>query len=215
MNRKTSLKRYISFFIIIICFFSLFFVKSESYADNEDTIVHITKTGDCYHREGCSYLKSDIPITLREANELGKTPCSRCKPVVYDDTAEVAAIMEKYSSNSSKSNIIDEEPAASVEDVLIVFETNTEEPVTSEVVEKVVNLPTEEPTNLSIPVNTADTKNQSTVKNNSSESTLKEISIKTEAAKVSESSNDSSAFSLLAAGAIGVAIGALIKRKKK
>jgi len=48
---------------------------------SEDTIVYITRTGKKYHREGCSALKrSKIPITLKEANERGYTPCALCDP---------------------------------------------------------------------------------------------------------------------------------------
>lgn len=43
--------------------------------------VYITKTGEKYHRLGCSYLsKSCIPISLTEAKKKGYTPCSKCKP---------------------------------------------------------------------------------------------------------------------------------------
>ena len=43
--------------------------------------VHITKTGEKYHREGCQYLKkSDILITLDEAKRMGYEPCSKCNP---------------------------------------------------------------------------------------------------------------------------------------
>jgi hypothetical protein len=50
-------------------------------ASNDDVIVHITKTGKKYHREGCGYLKeSDIQVTLAEALARGLGPCSRCDP---------------------------------------------------------------------------------------------------------------------------------------
>lgn len=42
--------------------------------------VYVTDTGDKYHREGCSYLLSSNPITLRQAINRGYTPCSRCNP---------------------------------------------------------------------------------------------------------------------------------------
>lgn len=45
------------------------------------TQVFITKTGEKYHKDGCSSLaKSKIPIELSEAIEKGYTPCSKCKP---------------------------------------------------------------------------------------------------------------------------------------
>ena len=44
-------------------------------------IVHITRTGEKYHRAGCRYLsKSDIPIERAEAIRRGYTPCSVCRP---------------------------------------------------------------------------------------------------------------------------------------
>lgn len=45
-----------------------------------DTIVYVTRTGECYHRAGCRYLShSCIPITLREARKKYR-PCSVCDP---------------------------------------------------------------------------------------------------------------------------------------
>lgn len=43
--------------------------------------VYITKTGNKYHKSGCSYLKnSKIAISLNSAKENGYTACSRCNP---------------------------------------------------------------------------------------------------------------------------------------
>lgn len=47
---------------------------------NGDTIVYITRTGECYHEDGCSYLKSRIEITLERAVSRGYKACSRCSP---------------------------------------------------------------------------------------------------------------------------------------
>lgn len=48
----------------------------------ESTIVHITKTGECYHNAGCDSLsKSDREVTLDEAKEKGLRACKRCDPV--------------------------------------------------------------------------------------------------------------------------------------
>jgi competence protein ComEC len=45
--------------------------------------VYITKTGEKYHRDNCSYLaQSKIAIALSEAKSSGYTPCSRCNPPV-------------------------------------------------------------------------------------------------------------------------------------
>lgn len=45
-----------------------------------DVAVYITKSGKCYHSQGCSYLKSCIKTTLSEAKSSGLKPCSRCNP---------------------------------------------------------------------------------------------------------------------------------------
>jgi len=43
--------------------------------------VYITRTGKKYHRAGCGYLsKSCIPISRKDAESRGYTPCSRCRP---------------------------------------------------------------------------------------------------------------------------------------
>jgi hypothetical protein len=42
-------------------------------------IVYVTRSGKKYHEAGCSYLsESSIPITLEQAVQEGKEPCSRC-----------------------------------------------------------------------------------------------------------------------------------------
>jgi hypothetical protein len=46
--------------------------------DPTDSTVYITRTGTKYHLAGCRHLKSAIPITLKDAKELGYTPCSVC-----------------------------------------------------------------------------------------------------------------------------------------
>lgn len=41
--------------------------------------VYITRTGSKYHRNGCRYLKSKIPISLEKAKQ-SYEPCSVCRP---------------------------------------------------------------------------------------------------------------------------------------
>lgn len=53
--------------------------STDSTQTNSET-VYITKTGDKYHRSGCSYLKSKIEIDKDAAISRGYTPCSRCNP---------------------------------------------------------------------------------------------------------------------------------------
>ncbi|MFH1905357.1 MAG: hypothetical protein ABIK53_07555 [bacterium] len=54
--------------------------RVSSDANRNDPIVYVTRTGKCYHRDSCSYLrKSKIPMKLSEARKLYR-PCKRCKP---------------------------------------------------------------------------------------------------------------------------------------
>ena len=54
---------------------------NRAYAASGDTIVYITKTGDCYHASGCSSLKkSKIETTLQSAIDRGYKACSKCHP---------------------------------------------------------------------------------------------------------------------------------------
>lgn len=49
--------------------------------DGEEISVHITSTGEKYHRSGCESLeKSDISISLSDAIKKGYTPCKKCNP---------------------------------------------------------------------------------------------------------------------------------------
>ena len=48
--------------------------------DKNDLIVYVTRTGECYHRGSCGYLRSSkIPMKLSEARRRYR-PCSRCRP---------------------------------------------------------------------------------------------------------------------------------------
>ena len=67
-----------------------------SFADNGNTIVHVTATGKCYHCEGCYHLRSDYEITLYEAVvENGYNPCEDCNPPIYDGPEPLHEKMEK------------------------------------------------------------------------------------------------------------------------
>lgn len=48
--------------------------------DNTTEIVYVTNTGEKYHRNWCSYLKSKNPITKDKAISQGYSACSRCNP---------------------------------------------------------------------------------------------------------------------------------------
>ena len=53
-----------------------------AYSVPPDTIVYVTNSGEKYHRENCSYLKSSRSMTIAQAETSGYTPCSRCSPDV-------------------------------------------------------------------------------------------------------------------------------------
>lgn len=57
-------------------------------AASGDTTVYRTRTGECYHKEGCSHLRrSSIELTLQEAFDKGLRPCSKCKPPVLSESS--------------------------------------------------------------------------------------------------------------------------------
>lgn len=53
--------------------------KSLNDLPNEQ-VVYVTKTGKKYHRQGCHYLKSSIPMTIDNALIMGYDPCKVCRP---------------------------------------------------------------------------------------------------------------------------------------
>lgn len=53
--------------------------ETRSFASVSDT-VYRTRTGSCYHRANCGYLKSSIELSEAEAIEQGLRACSRCNP---------------------------------------------------------------------------------------------------------------------------------------
>lgn len=98
--RRNSIKKII---ILLTMFYLILSVKISAIADNGETIVHVTKTGECYHSAGCGYLKSDIEMTLKEAIDKGYRACSACNPPVYDKNSDKAdsKVVTKASSEES------------------------------------------------------------------------------------------------------------------
>ena len=74
------------------------------YAATGDTIVHKTRTGDCYHMDGCPSLKSDIEITLQEAMDEGLSPCKRCNPPVIEGYVPTRKPQKSYPNNYYDNN---------------------------------------------------------------------------------------------------------------
>ena len=93
------------FMFISVAFYCLFVDSITVFADNGETIVHVTNTGHCYHREGCGHLRSDIEISLHDAVVVyGYNPCEDCNPPIYDGPDEPCTPMEKPVSNSGDNN---------------------------------------------------------------------------------------------------------------
>lgn len=52
-------------------------------------VVYITKTGKCFHRDGCSSLRrSKIKCTRTEAVNRGLRPCKTCRPWAKQHSTE-------------------------------------------------------------------------------------------------------------------------------
>jgi hypothetical protein len=53
---------------------------SQAASDETAASVYVTRTGECYHRGTCSYLRrSKIPMELSDAKRRYR-PCSKCNP---------------------------------------------------------------------------------------------------------------------------------------
>lgn len=79
-----SLKRILSVFMILLLLASPVFALT---ADGS-MIVIITKTGECYHLDGCRTLRSHIEVTLQDAVARGYRPCQVCNPPTLGSTVE-------------------------------------------------------------------------------------------------------------------------------
>lgn len=93
-----------AFSFLLIVALLLVFVS----AANGNTTVYVTRTGSCYHRSGCSYLKSKIQTTLSAAVAEGYSACSRCDPPKlggggYDNTPYYSGNYSGYTSSQTRS----------------------------------------------------------------------------------------------------------------
>ena len=83
IKRKMSLVSAVLMLVVAI-----FASGNTVYAASGDTVVYITKTGECYHSSGCSSLKkSKIETTLQSAIDRGYRACSKCKPGSLDSAS--------------------------------------------------------------------------------------------------------------------------------
>ncbi len=114
MAKRKGVSNKILFKVISVCLFFWICVQFANplavYADNGNTIVHITDNGKCYHAAGCQYLRqSDNPVTLHYAVvENGFHECSICKAKgllpVYDGPEPLHPKMTKRDAYPSSGN---------------------------------------------------------------------------------------------------------------
>ncbi len=92
-------------FMIFVCVLVVWtmqqYIVAYAYTGNGDLIVHVTRTGSCYHTASCGALRSDIEIPLEEAYIKGYQPCDLCNPPLYTGDAERGVMKEKNESNST------------------------------------------------------------------------------------------------------------------
>lgn len=69
---------------IFLIFIFLPFISPIAWAYNGNVVVYVTNTGYCYHRNGCTYLESKIPMKLEDAAKEYQD-CSRCHPPILGE----------------------------------------------------------------------------------------------------------------------------------
>ena len=98
-------KNLIVFSAVFMTFTGLLSNVVPVYAASGDTTVYLTKTGNCYHADGCSHLrKSKIETTLQTAVNKGMKPCSDCNPPTLDTTDGANSKTSTAATTSSKKN---------------------------------------------------------------------------------------------------------------
>jgi hypothetical protein len=89
MKNVKKLMAMITAFAILV---SIGIPSSTVYAASGDTVVYITKTGECYHSSGCSSLRrSKIETTLQSAIDRGYRACSKCNPGSLDASSQATS----------------------------------------------------------------------------------------------------------------------------
>lgn len=80
------MKKLLGFFLAVVL------LVSPVLAAGGSTVVYITRTGECYHADGCRFLqKSKIETTLADAVARGYRACKVCRPPELDDGPAAAA----------------------------------------------------------------------------------------------------------------------------
>ena len=91
---KVIRKSVVTVSIVVMMLTGVFANKVTAVAASGNTTVYITKTGECYHSDGCASLRrSKIETTLQSAVDRGYRACSKCHPGSLDasSSAQVAS----------------------------------------------------------------------------------------------------------------------------
>ena len=90
-------------------------------ASSSNTTVYVTKTGSCYHVEGCEELENgSIKTTLQTAESMGYDPCPKCDPPTSSSSKSSSS-----NKNSSSETVVTTEEDEEVE--LTVSASDSEE----------------------------------------------------------------------------------------
>ena len=102
------MKRLLGFFLAVVL------LVSPVLAAGGSTVVYITRTGECYHADGCRFLqKSKIETTLADAVARGYRACKVCRPPELDDGSAAAAGVSDASPSPSPTDAPAPSPTAS------------------------------------------------------------------------------------------------------
>lgn len=87
MNTSVLQKRFVIVIMTIILVMGVSNVKLQAYAATGSETVYTTKTGECYHLDGCNSLrKSKYATTLSSAVKSGYRPCNKCNPPIISNS---------------------------------------------------------------------------------------------------------------------------------
>lgn len=102
------MKRLLGFFLAVVL------LVSPVLAAGGSTVVYITRTGECYHADGCRFLqKSKIETTLADAVARGYRACKVCRPPELDDGPAAAADVSGASPSPAPTDAPTPSPTAS------------------------------------------------------------------------------------------------------
>jgi methylphosphotriester-DNA--protein-cysteine methyltransferase len=105
---KIIRKKLLSILVSLSIISAIIMPASTVYAAGGDTVVYVTKTGKCYHNDGCSSLsKSKIETTLEKAAKKYK-PCSKCNPPTLDAQATTSKSTKAVTTSKASATASDE-----------------------------------------------------------------------------------------------------------